>query len=148
MYESGESDGVTQSEKGCSDLGIEEVGGDASRAPVENFEILLSTVEHLERVGIEEDLLDFAVPMAYTLDPRIYRYQVEAFTSPGLGPRTWIGIGAWLFAKRPAGALEQVAIAQDAGAAGIVLFSWDSIADAPALRSALAEQVLESADDD
>ena len=131
---------------------------DGARAVRPGIEISAAVWAHADRaylsIGqdwrrwLEEDLLDFAVPMAYTLDPRIYRYQVEAFTSMGLGPRTWIGIGAWLFAKRPAGALEQVAIAQNAGAAGIVLFSWDSIADAPALRSALAEQVLESADDD
>ena len=100
------------------------------------------------RRWLEEGLLDFAVPMAYTLDSRLFRYQVEAFTSTGLGPRTWIGIGAWLFAKRPGGAVDQVAIAEAAGAAGVVLFSWDAIADAPALGSALAEQARNPGRDD
>lgn len=100
------------------------------------------------RRWLEDGLLDFAVPMAYTLDARLFRYQVEAFTTPGLGPRTWIGIGAWLFAKRPSGAVEQVAIAEAAGAAGVVLFSWDAIADAPALRASLAEQAQSPSRDD
>lgn len=99
------------------------------------------------RRWLEDDLLDFAVPMAYTLDPRSFRYQAEGFASAALGPRTWIGIGAWLFAKRPERAVEQVALARDAGAAGIVLFSWDAIADAPELRAALEEQARVSADD-
>ena len=37
-------------------------------------------------------------------------------------------------------ALEQMRLARAAGAAGDALFSWDSIADAPALREALAEE--------
>ncbi len=130
---------------------------DGARAARPGIEISAAVWAHADRaylsIGqdwrrwLEDDLLDFAVPMAYTLDPRIFRYQVEAFTSAGLGPRTWIGIGAWLFARRPGGALQQVSIAEEAGAAGIVLFSWDAIADAPALRDALAEQTREPADD-
>jgi uncharacterized lipoprotein YddW (UPF0748 family) len=89
------------------------------------------------RRWLEDSLLDFAVPMAYTLDPRNFRYQVEAFAMTPQGPRTWIGIGAWLFAKRPAGVLEQLEIAEAAGAAGIALFSWDAIADSPELMAAL-----------
>jgi uncharacterized lipoprotein YddW (UPF0748 family) len=92
------------------------------------------------RRWLEESLLDFAVPMAYTLDTKLFGYQVDALTSSSLGPRTWIGIGAWLFAKRPAGAVEQVGLVRGAGAPGLVLFSWDSIADAPELRAALAAE--------
>ena len=56
------------------------------------------------------------------------------------GDRTWLGIGVWLFAKRPEGALDQLRAAREAGAVGDVLFSWDAIADAPALRDALAAE--------
>ena len=97
------------------------------------------------RRWLEEDLLDFAVPMAYTLDGRLFGYQVDALTGSSLGPRTWIGIGAWLFAKRPEGALEQVRRARESAAPGLVLFSWDSIADAPALREALAAEAAGAA---
>jgi len=86
---------------------------------------------------IEDDLIEFAIPMAYTLDDRMFRYMVEGFASGPRSDRIWIGHGTWLFAKRPEGALEQLELARSAGARGEVLFSYDSIADAPALRDAL-----------
>jgi uncharacterized lipoprotein YddW (UPF0748 family) len=89
------------------------------------------------RRWLEDGLLDFAVPMSYTLDARLFRYQVEQFAGHPLGARIWVGLGAWLFARRPTGAVEQLEIARRAS--GDVLFSWDSIADAPALRDALVE---------
>jgi uncharacterized lipoprotein YddW (UPF0748 family) len=97
------------------------------------------------RRWLEEDLLDFAVPMAYTLDGRLFGYQVDALSGSSLGPRTWIGIGAWLFAKRPEGAVAQVDRVRAAAAPGLVLFSWDSIADAPELRAALAAEAAGAA---
>jgi uncharacterized lipoprotein YddW (UPF0748 family) len=86
---------------------------------------------------IEDDLLDFAIPMAYTLDDRMFRYMVEGFASGPRSDRIWIGHGTWLFAKRPDGALEQLEVARSVGARGEVLFSYDSIAEAPVLRDAL-----------
>jgi len=94
---------------------------------------------------IEDGLLDFAVPMAYTLDDRLFRYMVEGFASGPRSGRIWIGQGAWLFAKRPEGALAQLEIASAAGARGEVLFSYDSIAEAPALRDALLAHFGDSA---
>jgi uncharacterized lipoprotein YddW (UPF0748 family) len=90
------------------------------------------------RRWLEEDRIDFAVPMAYTQDDRLLRYQTEAFVGTPLAPRIWVGLGTWLFAERPEGALRQLEILRAAGAANHALFSWDSIADAPALRDALA----------
>jgi uncharacterized lipoprotein YddW (UPF0748 family) len=90
------------------------------------------------RRWLEEGLLDFAVAMAYTLDPRLFRYQAAELAQGAQAGRVWLGIGAWLFAKRPAGALEQLRVARASGAAGDALFSWDAIADAPELRAALA----------
>jgi uncharacterized lipoprotein YddW (UPF0748 family) len=92
------------------------------------------------RGWLETGLIDLAVPMAYTLDPRIFRYQADAFANTRHGDRTWIGIGAWLFARHPEGAVEQVRAAREAGAVGDALFSWDAIADAPELRAALARE--------
>ena len=91
------------------------------------------------RRWLEEGLLDFAVPMAYTRDDRLLRYQVEGFANRPDGERIWIGLGTWLFAERPEGALEQIRITREAGAAADALFSWDSISAAPALRAALIE---------
>jgi len=93
------------------------------------------------RRWLEEDLLDFAVPMTYTLDDRILRYHAESFAGSPLADRIWIGLGTWLFGENPARALEQIAIAQRAGAAGIALFSYDSIAVAPPLRDALIRAI-------
>jgi len=93
---------------------------------------------------IEDGLLEFAIPMAYTLDDRMFRYIAEGFASGPRSDRIWIGQGTWLFAKRPEGALEQLEMAQSAGARGEVLFSYDSIADSPALRDALLAHFGES----
>ena len=93
------------------------------------------------RRWLEEDLVDFVVPMTYTLDDRILRYHAESFAGSPHADRIWIGLGTWLFGKHPTRALEQIAIASDAGAAGDALFSYDSIADAPQLRDALSRKI-------
>ncbi len=90
------------------------------------------------RRWLEEEILDLAVPMAYTLDPRLFRYQAAELAHVARAERLWLGVGVWLFAKRPEAAVAQLRAAREAGAAGDALFSWDSIADAPALRAALA----------
>ncbi len=121
--------------------------GDASRALDEQVVISAAVWAYADRaylsigqdwrLWLEDGLIDLAVPMAYTLDARLFRYHVEAFVPAPIGPRVWLGIGAWLFAKRPAGAVEQVRIARAQGAAGDALFSWDFMADTPALLEAL-----------
>jgi hypothetical protein len=61
----------------------------------------------------------------------------ESFAHVRTGDRIWMGLGVWLFAESPQRALAQIGIVRAAGAAGDALFSWDAIADAPALREAL-----------
>jgi len=109
--------------------------------------VYLSEAQDWKR-WIEDGLLEFAVPMAYTLDDRLFRYMVEGFASGPRADRIWIGQGTWLFAKRPDGALEQLEMARSAGARGEVLFSYDSIADAPVLRDALRAYFGASAGED
>jgi uncharacterized lipoprotein YddW (UPF0748 family) len=99
------------------------------------------------RRWLEEGMLDFAVPMAYTLDSRLFRYQAAALAHAAEPERVWIGVGVWLFARRPEGALEQIRAARGAGARADALFSWDSIAEAPELRAALAREVADAASD-
>ena len=55
------------------------------------------------RRWLEDGLLEFAIPMAYTLDDRMFRYMAESFASGPLADRIWVGQGTWLFADRPAG---------------------------------------------
>ncbi len=92
------------------------------------------------RRWLEEGLLDFAVAMSYTLDDRILRYQAEDFAHQRQGARLWIGLGTWLFASRPERAVGQLRIVAAAGVSGDALFSWDAIADTPALRDALVAE--------
>jgi uncharacterized lipoprotein YddW (UPF0748 family) len=89
------------------------------------------------RGWLDEGLLDFAVPMLYTRDDRLLRYEVHAYAGGLGGDRILIGLGAWLFAKQPERAVAQLRMVRDAGVAGQAIFSYDSIAEAPALRDAL-----------
>lgn len=90
------------------------------------------------RGWLEAGLLDLAVPMSYTLDDRLLRYQAQSFAGLPYGDRIWVGLGTWLFAKDPARAVAQLALVEEAGVAADSLFSWDSIVETPALREALA----------
>jgi uncharacterized lipoprotein YddW (UPF0748 family) len=89
------------------------------------------------RAWLEDGLLDFAVPMTYTRDDRLLRYQAEHFAGLPIAKRIWVGLGTWLFARDPERALAQIQIVHDAGLADVSLFSYDSIASEPALRDAL-----------
>jgi uncharacterized lipoprotein YddW (UPF0748 family) len=89
------------------------------------------------RGWLDAGLVDFAVPMAYTLDDRLLGYMAESFAHAPAGDRIWLGLGVWLFGRNPQRALTQIRIVREAGAAGDALFSWDAIADTPALREAL-----------
>jgi uncharacterized lipoprotein YddW (UPF0748 family) len=89
------------------------------------------------RAWLEAGSLDFAVPMSYTIDDRVLRYQAEHFAGRPDGARIWVGLGSWLFAKEPARARGQVAIVLDAGVRNLALFTYDSIVETPALLDAL-----------
>ena len=89
---------------------------------------------------LDEGLLDFAVPMLYTTDERLLHTVARGYL--GLDSRRiWLGLGSWLFADRPSGAVTQLRFAEGLALGGDALFSWDSIAAAPALREALAAEV-------
>jgi uncharacterized lipoprotein YddW (UPF0748 family) len=91
------------------------------------------------RGWLDAKLVDFAVPMAYTSDDRMLRYLGAALVGGVGGNRVWLGLGSWLFASDPARARVQRDAALAFRPAGISLFSYDAIADAPALRAALVQ---------
>jgi uncharacterized lipoprotein YddW (UPF0748 family) len=91
------------------------------------------------RRWLEDGLLDFAVAMAYTQDDRLLRYHAQGFAGSPLAERIWIGLGSWLFAREPARALEQLRIVKAAGETDVSLFSYDAIAETPALEQALRQ---------
>jgi len=86
---------------------------------------------------VEAGLVEFAVPMAYTVDNRMFRYLAQRYSNGPYADRIWLGLGSWLYASRPAGAVDQFRVAREAGSRALVLFSYDSIADAPELLDAL-----------
>ena len=103
------------------------------------------------RRWLEERLVDFVVPMVYTRDDRLFRYQVDAMGDGPFAGRIWAGLGVWLFAKQPQGATHQVALADASGVAGDALFSYDAILASPPLYAALVAQyaaALERAPDE
>jgi uncharacterized lipoprotein YddW (UPF0748 family) len=89
---------------------------------------------------LESGRLDFAVPMIYTRDDRLLRYQAAAFAGGIARERIWTGLGVWLFRRDPARAAAQLRAVDALGVTGRALFSWDAIAEAPALREALAAE--------
>ncbi|MEZ4330569.1 MAG: family 10 glycosylhydrolase [Myxococcota bacterium] len=92
---------------------------------------------------LETGSIDRAIPMVYTLDDQLLRYQLEGYTGLAGADRIWPGLGVWLFESNPAHALAQLATLRGLGFTGEVLFSDDAIAAAPALLEALSP-----ADDD
>jgi uncharacterized lipoprotein YddW (UPF0748 family) len=90
------------------------------------------------RGWLDEHLIDFAVPMAYTLDDRLLRYVATGAVHGVGGDRVWIGLGAWLFESTPERAADQLAFARSLDPAGVSLFSYDAIVGSPALAASLA----------
>ncbi len=90
------------------------------------------------RRWLEEGALDLAIPMVYTLDDRLFRYQVEGFAGWPVATRIRPGVGVWLFAKSPGRALGQLARLEALDLSGDVLFSDDALSEAPDLMEALA----------
>jgi uncharacterized lipoprotein YddW (UPF0748 family) len=90
------------------------------------------------RGWLESGALDLAIPMVYTLDDRLLRYQLETFAGWAQADRIWPGLGIWLFEKNPTRALTQLELLRRGEFSGEVLFSDDAISNSDALLEALA----------
>ncbi len=86
-----------------------------------------------------DGLVDFAVPMIYTLDDDLFRYQVESFASSPHAQRVWMGTGSWLFSSRPQRAVRQLEIIREAGSTGEVIFSYDALLESEPLFAAVRD---------
>lgn len=76
---------------------------------------------------LDKGLLDVACPMAYAMEDRAYAQQLSRAVARGAesGRGIWVGIGAW---RLPIEAVVgRVRAARTAGAAGIALFSHESL---------------------
>jgi uncharacterized lipoprotein YddW (UPF0748 family) len=121
---------------------------EAARAARPDLELSAAVLAYPERAYLStfqdwrgwlaDGLLEFAIPMLYTRDERLFAQQVAAFAGEPAHDRIWIGLGTWLFAAEPSRAVAQLTRARSAAAGGVALFSYDAIAEASALRDALA----------
>lgn len=79
------------------------------------------------RTWLVRDLVDVVCPMAYTTDTTTFAHQVSAATELAGDHPVWAGIGAYRLS--PAQIADNVQTARRLGAGGIILFSYDSLAD-------------------
>lgn len=76
---------------------------------------------------LEDGLIDALCPMAYTQEPAKFAEQI-AIARQAAGSRpVWAGIGAYRLS--PAQTIENIQTARKLGAAGVILFSYDSLID-------------------
>jgi uncharacterized lipoprotein YddW (UPF0748 family) len=88
------------------------------------------------RGWIDQSLLDVLCPMAYTTDGEIFERQITAARAYAGSRPVWAGIGAYQLP--PSQTLTHIATATRLGA-GIVLFSYESLAAAPNSADAVSE---------
>jgi len=86
-----------------------------------------------------DGVLDVVCPMAYGVAPAAFSAQVAAATASAHGRPVWIGIGAWRLPVAQTAA--HVTHARRAGAAGVLLFSYDSLAAAGSPKGSYLAQL-------
>jgi uncharacterized lipoprotein YddW (UPF0748 family) len=77
---------------------------------------------------LRRDLLDIVCPMAYTTDATTFELQIAAARDAAEGRPVWAGIGAFHLSAEQV--VENIQTARRLGAAGIILFSYDSLVEA------------------
>ena len=74
---------------------------------------------------LESGLLDAICPMTYTTDPAVFRAQITHVEQLAGKRPVWAGIGA--FQLSPSATIENIRMARQLGAEGVVLFSYDNL---------------------
>jgi uncharacterized lipoprotein YddW (UPF0748 family) len=77
------------------------------------------------RGWLNDHVVDAVCPMAYTQEPARFAEQIAAARDIAGGRAVWAGIGAYRLT--PAQTVENIQAARKLGAAGFVLFSYDSL---------------------
>lgn len=89
------------------------------------------------RAWLDQSLLDVLCPMAYTTDTGMFAQQVKAARAYAGDLPVWAGIGAYHLPL--AQTLQHIAEARRAGAAGMILFSYDALTAPPNSAGTLSE---------
>ncbi|HSC26242.1 MAG TPA: family 10 glycosylhydrolase [Vicinamibacterales bacterium] len=101
------------------------------------------------RTWLENGLVDAVCPMAYTPEPAQFAQQITAARDVAGGKVVWAGIGAYRLT--PSQTIENIQTARRLGAAGVVLFSYDSLTDprkaAPDYLSVIGRSAFSAAPD-
>jgi uncharacterized lipoprotein YddW (UPF0748 family) len=74
---------------------------------------------------LRDGLLDVVCPMVYTTEASVFESQVARARTLAASARLWAGIGAYRLS--PEQTVGHIDAARDAGADGVVLFSYDSL---------------------
>lgn len=74
---------------------------------------------------LRDGLLDVVCPMVYTTDASVFESQVVRARTLAARARLWAGIGAYRLS--PEQTVGHIDVAREAGADGVVLFSYDSL---------------------
>jgi len=89
------------------------------------------------RGWIDQSLLDVICPMAYTTETDIFEKQIAAAVAYAGSRPVWAGIGAYQLPQ--AQTLTHIAAAHKLGAAGIILFSYESLTTPPNGAGSISE---------
>lgn len=102
------------------------------------------------RRWLQTGLVDAVCPMAYTQEAREFIAQIAAAREAAGGRAIWAGIGAYRLT--PAQTIENIQAARRLGAAGFVLFSYDSLTGpkppAPDYLATVSRAAFSSSTDD
>lgn len=89
------------------------------------------------RGWLDQSLLDVICPMAYTTEPGVFQKQIASARAYAGSRPVWAGIGAYQLT--PSQTLSHIATARKLGAAGIILFSYESLIAPPNSSDAVSE---------
>ena len=95
------------------------------------------------RTWLESGILDAVCPMAYTTDAIAFSQQITRARAIAGRRDVWAGIGAWRLS--PEQTIEYIGLARKAGAAGLILFSYDSLTGPAQARSDYLDAIARSA---
>ncbi len=89
------------------------------------------------RTWVDQSLIDVLCPMAYSTDAAVFARQVTAAGAYAGNAAVWAGIGAYRL--EPAVTLQFIDAARRLGAAGVILFSYDSLIAPPNSAATLSD---------
>jgi uncharacterized lipoprotein YddW (UPF0748 family) len=92
---------------------------------------------------LQEGIVDVVCPMAYTPEAVRFAEQISAAHSAANGRPIWAGIGAYRLS--PSQTVDNIQTARRLGAAGVILFSYDSLSDARVVAPDYLAQVARAA---